>query len=115
MKNVDVNVVNDFGSEWAKFDQSGVSSIELENIFNKYFSLFPWEKLPPDARGFDLGCGSGRWAVFCAPRVAELYCVEPAIEALAVAKQNLSKYSNCKFHNVLVDDMPFEDDSTDFV
>ncbi len=114
MKNVDENVVNDFGSEWGRFDQSDVSKEELKEIWEKYFSLFPWGKLPSDAKGFDLGCGSGRWAVFCAPKVKELHCIDPAKEALEVAKKNLSMYSNCQFHNVIVDDIPFEESSMDF-
>lgn len=64
MKNVDENVVNDFGSEWGKFDQSDVSTEELREIWKKYFSLFPWTKLPLDAKGFDLGCGSGQFGQF---------------------------------------------------
>ena len=48
MKNIDKLVVDDFGKEWSKFDQSGVSIIELKNSFEKYFSEFHlilWSKL----------------------------------------------------------------------
>jgi len=114
MDNVDINVVNDFGMEWSKFDQSSVSEIELKKIFQKYFSIFPWDKLPPNAKGFDLGCGSGRWAFFVAPKVDKLYCIDPAKDALEVAQKKLSKYSNCEFYNVIVDDIPLEDNSMDF-
>ena len=58
--NVDQNVVSGFGDEWSRFDQSGLSAGELESMFDIYFSIFPWETLPPNAVGFDLGCGSGR-------------------------------------------------------
>lgn len=62
-RNIDQQVVHDFGKEWSKFDQATVPEQELRNLFSQYFSLFPWDKLPPDACGFDLGCGSGRWSV----------------------------------------------------
>jgi ubiquinone/menaquinone biosynthesis C-methylase UbiE len=113
-KNIDEQVVDDFGREWARFDQTGVSINELEKIFNQYFSIFPWEKLPQNAQGFDLGCGSGRWAYFCAAKVGKLHCVDPATSALAVAKKKLSKYENCEFHVASVDEIPLMDDSMDF-
>ncbi len=112
--NLDETVVDGFGREWSKFDQTAISADELRVIFDQYFSLFPWEKLPADARGFDLGCGSGRWAQFCAPRVGQLHCVEPSEVALAVAKNNLAAIGNCVFHHASVDDLPFERDSMDF-
>ncbi len=113
-KNINEKVVADFGREWSKFDQSVVAGEELQNIFEQYFSLFPWKSLPPDAEGFDLGCGSGRWAYFCAPRVGRLHCIDPAKSALEVAGKNLSGFNNCTFHLAGVDDMPLDDGSMDF-
>jgi ubiquinone/menaquinone biosynthesis C-methylase UbiE len=113
-KNIDEHVVADFGREWAQFDQSGAPIEELRNIFEQYFSLFPWEMLSPDAEGFDLGCGSGRWAYFCAPRVGKLHCIDPAVLALEVAKKKLSKLNNCIFHNAGVGDIPLDDGVMDF-
>ncbi len=40
---------------------------------------FPWHTLPDEAVGFDLGCGSGRWARFVGRRVGRLFCVDPAL------------------------------------
>ncbi len=114
MKNIDEKVVNDFGSEWGKFDQEDASKEELQKRWKQYFSIFPWDKLPLDAKGFDLGCGSGRWAFFCAPRIGTLYCIDPAEPALEVAKNNLKNYDNCQFHLAGVDDMPLDDNSMDF-
>jgi len=76
-----------FHKEWTKFDQSRVSSDELLKIFNQYFALFPWEQLPKNPKGFDLGCGSGRWAVFCSPKVGELNCIDSSDAALQIAKK----------------------------
>jgi len=113
-KNINEKVVNDFGREWSKFDQSNVPEAELKEIFGQYFSLFPWNILPSGAVGFDLGCGSGRWAYFCAPHVGKLHCIDPASSALAVAKEKLSQFNNCIFHNSSVDNIPINDDSMDF-
>jgi len=113
-RNIDDKVVNDFGLEWSKFDQTGALPDELFKIFLRYFSQFPWDHLPENAKGFDLGCGSGRWATFVAPRVLELNCIDPSEKALTVAKNNLKEYPNCKFHLAGVDAIPFADNSMDF-
>ena len=60
-KNIDSRTVAGFGDEWTRFDQSDLSESEHRELFDNYFSLFPWEALTEDAQGFDLGCGSGRW------------------------------------------------------
>ncbi len=66
-------------------------------MFDNYFNIFPWETLPAGAEGFDLGCGSGRWAKLVAPRVGELPLIDPSSDALAVAKRNLKEANNCHF------------------
>ncbi len=114
IRNIDEQVVRDFGSEWQRFDQSALTTEELATAFNRYFAIFPWKSLPADARGFDLGCGSGRWAALVAPRVGELHCVEPSSVALDVAKKNLSPFTNCRFHLASVDSTPLDDNSMDF-
>lgn len=111
--NVDNRVVNDFGDEWNRFDQSRLSSDESREVFHAYFSIFPWEKLPQDAVGFDLGCGSGRWAKWVAPRAGTLHCIDPS-DAIEVAKRNLSDHENCVFHKAGVDNIPLPDSSADF-
>lgn len=111
--NVDKKTVEGFGDEWRRFDQSGLSLKEHLEAFQLYFSIFPWEKLPRDAVGFDLGCGSGRWAVLVAPRVAKLHCIDPSA-ALEVAKSNLSEFQNCEFHEATVDQIPLDDKAMDF-
>ena len=113
MRNMDEKTVEGFGEEWQRFDQSELSSHDKERIFNDYFSLFSWEKLPPNAVGADIGCGSGRWAQLVAPKVGLLHCVDPS-QALDVARHNLSGIDNVKFAQASVDDLPFPDNSLDF-
>ena len=114
MSNVDPVVIEGFGQEWKRFDQSEVSQDELRALFDAYFSVFPWATLPANAMGFDLGCGSGRWAQFVAPRVARLHCIDASPAALEVARKNLNAYSNCEFHCARVDAIPLPDRSADF-
>lgn len=114
MTNVDPRTVDGFGDEWTRFDQSGVSEDELRRTFDQYFALFPWDELPREAIGFDLGCGSGRWARLVAPRVGRLHCIDASAAALEVAKRNLRDEPNCTFHHASVDAMPLVDGSMDF-
>ncbi len=112
--NLDSKTVDGFGAEWSKFDQSELEQTEHQQIFESYFAIFPWGDLPKDAKGFDLGCGSGRWAKKVAPNVGELFCIDASKEALEVAKKNLNDLGNCEFHNASVGEMPLEDNSMDF-
>ncbi|MBI2727714.1 MAG: class I SAM-dependent methyltransferase [Polaromonas sp.] len=112
--NVDHQVVQDFGAEWSRFDQTRLSGSDQQNLFNDYFRVFPWANLPPDSVGADIGCGSGRWAVLAAPRVGHLHLVDPSAEALNVARQNLKDCANTTFHERSVDNLPFAPASLDF-
>jgi len=112
--NVDQATVDGFGQEWAAFDQTALSEDERQRLFQRYFSIFPFNDLPADAEGFDLGCGSGRWAALVAPRVGLLHCIDPAEEALAVARKRLAKLGNVRLHQASADSIPLEDASQDF-
>ena len=87
-KNIDKKVVQEFGNEWTEYNQSNLSEDELNSIFFEYFQIFPWENLPTNPIGFDLGCGSGRWAKCVSPRVGHLHCIDPS-DAITVAEKNL--------------------------
>jgi ubiquinone/menaquinone biosynthesis C-methylase UbiE len=113
-RNFHEKTVEGFGQEWTTYDQTALSDAELREIFQAYFHLFPWSGLPPAPQGFDLGCGSGRWAKFVAPRVGHLHCVDASDQALEVAKRNLAGFENCTFHHASVEDLPFDDGSMDF-
>lgn len=112
--NLDKNVVDGFGDEWSRFDQTALSQDELTVLFDNYFNIFPWDKLPDNAVGFDLGCGSGRWAKMVAPRVGELHLIDASSDALAVTRKNLQGTQNCHFHLASVESIPLADNSCDF-
>lgn len=112
--NVDPRTVAGFGEEWSRFDQSELVGDEYADLFDTYFGIFPFDTLPVDAEGFDLGCGSGRWAAGVAPRVGKLHCIDPAAAALDVARARLGDRPNAVFHLAGADNIPLQDDSQDF-
>ncbi len=113
MKNIHQQTVISFGDEWSRFDQSSMSDDEAKKVFNEYFAVFPWSMLPENAEGFDMGCGSGRWARWVAPKVGRLHCVDPS-NAIEVAKVNLSGNDNISFHQTSVDGECLPPNSQDF-
>lgn len=112
--NIDHHTVDGFGEEWAAYDQTGMPDEEWEVLFDDYFHIFPFDALPENAEGFDMGCGSGRWAAGVAPKVGTLHCVDPAAKALDVARRRLADANNVQFHERDVDNLPFADGSQDF-
>jgi SAM-dependent methyltransferase len=112
-KNLDHATVNSFGDEWSRFDQTALGEEEAREIFDEYFAVFPWSSLPVDATGFDMGCGTGRWARLVSPRVGHLHCIDPS-GALDVARRILADRSNVSFHLASVDDEILPAGSQDF-
>jgi ubiquinone/menaquinone biosynthesis C-methylase UbiE len=113
-RNIDPRTVAGFGEEWDSFDQMHLDAAEWTDLFERYFSIFPWNRLPEMAEGFDLGCGSGRWAAGVAPRVGTLNCIDPSEKALTVTRRRLQNQANARFHCASVDTIPLADASQDF-
>jgi len=112
--NLDEKTVASFGDEWTHFDQSELSDDERARMFSQYFSIFPWHVVSQGAEGFDMGCGSGRWAMLVAPRVGLLNCIDASKEALGVAKRNMAELDNVRFIHASTDSVPLEEASQDF-
>lgn len=113
MSNQNDKVISEFGEEWKKFNYSEIDKEKLKENFEQYFSIFPWSFLSEDAVGFDMGCGSGRWAQFVAPKVKILNCVEPS-EAIEVAKDNLISNRNINFYRETTENCSLKHGSQDF-
>src|SRR5687767_14407558 len=112
--NLDEQTVRGVGEEWTVYDECALDGGEQGDLFGHYFALFPWDRLPEGAQGFDLGCGTGRWAKLVAPRVGVLHCIDASAAALGVARRNLAGLEGCHFHAASVDRMPLLDGSMDF-
>ena len=114
MPNIDRETVAGFGEEWAAFDQTSLPEREAAALFGQYFDIFPCGVFGPAAQGFDLGCGSGRWATRVAPQVGRLHCIDASSQALDVARRNLLHLGNCEFHHASVESIPLDEASMDF-
>ena len=112
--NQDHRLVRGFGDEWSRFTNEALSDAELQEMFDRYASVFPWDDLPEGAEGFDAGCGSGRWARFFAPRVGLLHCVDASETALEVARHTLVGHANVEFHLEDLSALGLADNSCDF-
>ena len=113
VNNIDKKTVSSFGNEWERFDQEGMSVEESKKLFDNYFSIFPWNNITSEAEGFDMGCGSGRWASLVAHRVGHLNCIDPS-SAIDVAKKTLSDCNNITFIRGSVSDNQLQKNSQDF-
>ena len=113
MKNLDNDTVKSFSDQWIRYDQSGMDNNEAKKIFKNYFSIFPWNRLSKSVEGFDMGCGTGRWAKFIAPKVGKLHCVDPS-NAIHVAKKKLKQFKNIHYHQKSLDSSGLKNNSQDF-
>ena len=79
-RNTDKPTVEGFGREWSTFTQSAEAFTDADRraMFDGYFAIFPWDRLPPNSVGADIGCGSGRWAMVVAPRVGDWVSGDPS-------------------------------------
>ena len=95
--NIDKKTVESFGDEWSRMPQNTLTNKEKNKIFNDYFSIFPFDIIDANSIGFDMGCGSGRWAGVISPLVGKLYCIDASSKAIKVAKNNLATYNNIEY------------------
>ena len=113
--NADDATIKGFGLEWSAFDQSKITNAELKSVFDGYFELIDLTTLPSDAVIMDVGCGSGRWAQFAAEYCKKIHLVDPSLDALTVARRNLTDSANCEFHHASTENLPLADNSCDLV
>lgn len=111
--NKDEKVIRDFGQEWLLFNHFDADLKELTKIFHDYFNIFPWDLVSNKSSGFDMGCGTGRWAQFVANRVGHLHCIDPS-NAIHVAKTNLKDLDNVSFLQETTDTCSLQAGTQDF-
>jgi SAM-dependent methyltransferase len=84
--NIDSEVVDHFGKEWAKYNYlDGIASEALDNQFEAYvkpINLLKFDKQSSIAA--DFGAGSGRWTERLEPFFKKIYAVEPSPSAVNV-------------------------------
>jgi SAM-dependent methyltransferase len=114
-RNFDPATRDAFSDQWARFEKH-VDERDEDNkvIFDRFFHHFPWDKLPASARGFDMGCGRGRFLKFVAPRVGHIDAVDVSDIAIAQAKKRNADLANINYHVASVGDLPLENATYDF-
>lgn len=110
-KNIDHKTVDSFGEEWTKFNS--FSDEEIVNIGNEYFDILP-DSITVDSYVLDMGCGSGRWSYYLAPKVKGIEAVDPS-DAVFIASDMLSEFENVRVTKASAESIPFPDNSFDLV
>jgi SAM-dependent methyltransferase len=87
--NIDHEVVDHFGREWAKYNYlNGIASEALDKQFMAYTSPIDFEEFDIESSvAADFGAGSGRWAERLVPFFHKIYALEPSVEAVQVMNE----------------------------
>ncbi len=109
---IDKKTVQSFGEEWQKF--SSFSEAEIKNIGDEYFDIVDESILNSNSIVLDMGCGSGRWSKYLAPNVKFIEAIDPS-DAIFSATKLLSNVNNIRTTQASSDNIPFNDETFDFV
>ncbi len=83
-------------------------------LFQEHFALFPWDALPQDPIGLDLGCGDGLWASLVGQRTGHLHCFESDTNEYQKAQTSLGEGEGHTLYNQPIDEGHLAEDSLDF-
>jgi SAM-dependent methyltransferase len=97
-KNLDQQVIDSFGYEWAAFDYAESKTDEaLDSQFLAYCTPIDLSQFNGKSSvAADFGAGSGRWASRLLPYFSLVYALEPSDGATKVLKKKFSKESRMK-------------------
>ena len=110
-KNIDPQVVQDFGDEWTKFSQ--FDEKELAKIQSEYFDLLDDRIINKGTYGIDIGCGTGRWTKCLLDRIGFMEAIDPS-HAVIAAQRLLAGHQNVRIAVASTDNIPFADGTFDF-
>ena len=99
-----------FGEEWKQYNKI---LPEHESEFKQYFDIVNLDDLK-GKRVCDLGSGIGRWSYFLRDKVDELVLIDFS-ESIFEARKNLSSSDNAVFFMADILNLPFKDNSFDFI
>ena len=91
-ENLDQNVIDGFGHEWAAFDYTETETGEaLDAQFAAYCAPLDLSQFDPETSlAGDFGAGSGRWSSRLAPYFSCVYALEPSDGASTVLKRKFT-------------------------
>jgi SAM-dependent methyltransferase len=97
-QNLDQQVIDSFGHEWAAFDYAESETDEaLDSQFLAYCTPIDLSQFNGKSSvAADFGAGSGRWASRLFPYFSLVYALEPSDGATRVLKKKFSKESRMK-------------------
>ena len=97
-ENLDQEVINSFGHEWAAFDYSEAQTNEaLDAQFLAYCEPIDLSQFSPDTSlAADFGAGSGRWTSRLLPYFSQVYALEPSDGANKVLSKKFMAESRVK-------------------
>ena len=110
--NIDPATVASFGHEWRRFQN--FSDEEIARIGDEYFDIVEPHMLGQGCVALDLGCGSGRWTRYVAPRCGFVEALDPSEAVLATAALT-DDLDNVRVTQASADTIPFVDDAFDFI
>lgn len=110
--NLHAKTVDSFSLEWMKF--SHFNETEIEKAGSQYFDLIDSQIINENSLVLDVGCGTGRWSKYLSPKVKWIEAIDPsrAVFSAAMLTKNIS---NIRISQASIDNIPFEDNSFDFV
>lgn len=111
LSNRDEKTVKSFGEEWSKF--SFFSPQEIKIAGDQYFDIVP-EHIYLQKNVLDVGCGSGRWSKYLSSKAGFIEAIDPS-DAVFSAARLLHKNENVRISRAGTDNLPFSDESFDFV
>lgn len=113
--NIDSEVVDHFGKEWAKYNYlDGIASEALDNQFEAYvqpIDLVKFDKQTSIAA--DFGAGSGRWTERLEPYFKKIYAVEPSLSAVNVMIEKFARQPEIEVLNENVEENSIPENSLD--
>lgn len=101
-----------FNEEWSKF--SKFSEKEISKAGDQYFDIVDESMLNSTSTVMDLGCGSGRWTRYVAPKAGFVEALDVISSVHKAAIMNKDK-KNVRITQAGVFDIPFPDQSFDFI
>ncbi len=115
-RNINRQVVSDFGREWKAFDYSSTETKEsLDVQFQAYIGPIDLKRFSSSsAIAADFGAGSGRWTLRFTPYFKTIYAVEPSDGASEVLRKKFKHESRVKVLQESVGANSIPDGALDF-